>query len=234
MNKDEVAFLVPTTTHGRSWDSINDTLLHRVLLSSLTTYTPHIPITFYFGYDEDDPILSSQEARLATDAIFGLKFKIVWVPFTADKGNVTRIWNSLAVTAINDGFEYLMILGDDIRFPNDRDWLALFRKQLRYNNNIGWAAGWSNNDEIATQFLIHKTHIDIFGFVFPPKIRNWWCDNWLNDVYPEKYKYWRKDYPLLNCGGEPRYIPNDHKKLCAALVKRHKPRLNRFINQFQK
>jgi hypothetical protein len=229
-HREEIAFIIPTTTHGRSWESIQDTFLYNILLGSLNKYPPHIPISLYFGYDKDDPILSKLEERLSIDAIFD-RFKFNWISFTPDKGNVTRIWNQLADKAIADGFEYLLILGDDIKFPNDRGWLNLFKKQLKKNNNIGWSAGWSNNDQIATQFLIHKTHIEIFGFVFPPQIRNWFCDNWLNDIYPDKYCYWRKDYPLLNCGGDPRYIPNDDEKLCSMLVKRHKPSLHRFISQ---
>tara|TARA_R110000822_G_scaffold203463_1_gene340364 strand:+ start:288 stop:788 length:501 start_codon:yes stop_codon:yes gene_type:complete len=163
-----------------------------------------------------------------------LRFQIVWFEQKPEKGNVVKIWNSLGQQAIDDGFDYLMVLGDDIELPKDASWLRVFQKDLKKNQNIGWSAGWSNNDAIATQFLIHKTHIDIFGFIFPPSLRNWYCDNFLNDIYPDKYKSWRKSYKLLNAGGLPRYNPLNDAKLCAMLVKRHKPQLNRFLNQIDR
>ena len=56
----------------------------------------------------------------------------------------------------------------------------------------------------------------------------------MNMIYPEKYKYWRKDYPLLNCGGQPRYDPRNDKKLCEMLVKRYKRDLPEFLNMIDK
>jgi len=39
-----------------------------------------------------------------------------------------------------------------------------------------------------------------------------------------------KDYKHYNLGGQPRYNPENARNLCTMLVKRHKPILNRFIN----
>ena len=228
---DGVAFLVPTTSRGRSWETVQDTYLYRIFCGSLFQHVPDFDITIYFAYDEDDKIYSDLESRLTIDAVFGLKFKIEWIPFKPDKGNVVRLWNGLAERAIEDGFEYLMIVGDDVKFPNDKGWLGLFRNNLRKNKNIGWSAGWSNNDQIATQFLIHKNHVEMFGWVFPPQLQNWYCDNWLNEIYPASFRYWRKDYPLLNCGGEPRYLPNQDKKLCDILLKRYRPILLKLLRE---
>ena len=128
----------------------------------------------------------------------------------------------------------MKVLGDDIRLPNDSDWLSCFINKLKKNKNIGWSAGYSNNTDIATQFLIHKTHYEIFNFIYPPQIHAWYCDNFLNDIYPEKYKNWLRSYPLLNVGGAPRYQPKDDKKLCDMLVRRYKPVLNRFLQEINK
>jgi len=53
-------------------------------------------------------------------------------------------------------------------------------------------------------------------------------------VYPEKYRIWRKDYPLLNTGGQPRYIPRNDRKLCDMLVRRHKKEIPEFLNMVAK
>ena len=225
----DVAFCIPTTSHNREWISSDDSYLHRILLDSCHNYSNDVHLTFYIGFDQDDEIFSSASQRNKLNEEYP-QFHIEWIPFSPEKGNVVRIWNKLAEIAVENGHTYLMILGDDIKLPKDSGWLNLFIKNLKKQNNIGWAAGWSNNDNIATQFLIHKTHLDIFGFVFPPQIKNWFCDNWMNDIYPAKYKSWRKDYHLLNVGGAPRYQPINDQNLCQMLVKRHRSKLTRHLN----
>ena len=233
MNVNSTAFLVPSTTRNRNWNSIEDTYLWNTLLRTLDKSCPDIDIVVFVGYDENDTIYAQEEERMKVNATF-LKFRVEWVAFKPDPGNVVAVWNGLLEVAIKQNFEWFQILGDDIRLPNDPCWLRLFQKNLKKQNYIGWAAGYSNNDEIATQFLIHKTHRDIFEFVFPPQIKNWFCDDWLHNIYPERYRYWRKDYPLLNTGGDPRYNPLDDKKLCQMLLRRHKKGLLDFLNRMNK
>jgi len=229
MNDFATAFLVPSTTRFREeWDSIEDTYLYTILCRTLDNHCPPVDISVYIGYDSDDPIYSKEEERLKLNAIF-MKFQIVWVEFKPDPGNVVAVWNGLIKVAMSHGFQWFKILGDDIRLPNDSSWLRVFQKSIVKNNYIGWSAGFSNNEQIATQFLIHKTHWEIFEFVFPPAIKNWYCDDWMNEIYGDKLKNWRKDYPLLNVGGNPRYNPKNDKKLCEALVRRHKKDLREYF-----
>jgi len=229
-DRDKICFLVPSTTRGREWKTIQETYLFNTLLRTMEQSTPDFDITVFVGYDKDDPIYKVFENRQVINAVF-MNFQIVWCEFPPEPGNVVKVWNSLAKTALEHNFEYFMILGDDIKLPKDRNWLRVFQKDLRKQQNIGWVSGWSNNDAIATQFLIHKTHLEIFDFVFPPALRNWYCDDFLNNVYPQKFKSWRKNYQLLNTGGNPRYTPQNDKKLCEMLVRRHKPQIARFLNQ---
>ena len=141
------------------------------------------------------------------------------------------IWNSLAYEALKQEYDYLKVLGDDIRMPNDNGWLGCFIYKLKKNENIGFSAGWSNNDQIPTQFLIHKTHINIFDFVYPNEIPNWGCDNWMYDIYPEKYRNWIKSFPLLNVGGQPRYEIQFSETYVAAIVRRYKPKFIKFLSE---
>tara|TARA_R100001463_G_scaffold17150_1_gene44165 strand:+ start:143 stop:877 length:735 start_codon:yes stop_codon:yes gene_type:complete len=233
MNKNATAFLVPSTTRFRDWETIEETYLYSVLLRTLDAHTPPVDISVYVGYDEDDPIYSKEEERLKLNAIF-MKFKIVWIEFKRDPGNVVAVWNGLMKVAMKHGFYWFKILGDDIRLPNDPSWLRVFQKAIVKNNYIGWSAGYSNNDNIATQFLIHRNHWATFEFVFPPLLKNWYCDDWMNQIYPEKFKTWRKDYPLLNVGGQPRYNPRNDKKMCETLVRRHKKDFAEFLNLVSK
>ncbi len=233
MNK--VAFCIPTTTNKRDWKSAEETHLWRVLFTELENHLPtNSEITCFVGYDHDDKVWSQVEERMKCNATF-TKFKIEWSCFGSEvKGKPTWIWNDLAGFAVSEGFEYLKILGDDIRLPRDTAWLSCFINKLKKNQNIGWVAGWSGNDEIPTQFLIHKKHLDIFSWVYPPQIHAWYCDTFLAELYPKKFSIWLRGYPLLNVGGSPRYEPKDDTNLYKMLLKRHKPKLNRFLQNIDK
>ena len=227
MNK--IAFCVPTTSNKRDWTTAEETDLWRVLFTELTNHLPtNSDITVFVGYDHDCKVWSNSEERMKCNAVFD-KFKIEWTCFKVEKGHVNIIWNDLAGFAVDEGFEYLQILGDDIRLPRDTGWLSCFVNKLKKNQNIGWVAGYSNNTEIPTQFLVHKKHIDIFGWIYPPEIPNWGVDDALYGLYPRKYGVWLKSYPLLNVGGEPRYEVQFSEKFVKAIVRRHKPKLNRFL-----
>jgi len=227
----KVAFVIPSTTNNRDeWSTAQDTYLWNILCMSLDKYTPQHDIKLFIGYDHDDRIYSDAEERLKFKARFD-KFKIEWFPMLNLKGKVSQIWNKLGDEALKQDYEYIKVLGDDIKLPNDIGWLGCMINKLKKNDNIGFSAGWSNNDQIPTQFLIHKTHINIFDFIYPNEIPNWGVDNWLYEIYPEKYRIWLKSYPLLNVGGQPRYQIHFSEKYVDAVVRRYKPKFNRFISQ---
>jgi len=229
------AFIVPSTSNKRpEWKSAENSYLWTILCSSLEKNTPEIGdrrIKIFVGYDENDRIYSQAEERLKFSAVF-TRFDMEWISQPIEtKGKVTAIWNRLGEAALSQGYDYIKVLGDDIRMPTDTGWLGMFANQLKKNNNIGFSSGFSNNTQIPTQFLVHKTHYEIFGFFYPEEIPNWGCDNWLHDVYPAKYRNWTKSIPLLNVGGSPRYQITFSEKFVKAVVKRHKPKLNMFLQR---
>ena len=227
----KVAFLIPSTSNKRDWKTAEDTHLWSILCNSLERYTPDHQIRIFVGYNVDDPVYSLPEERFKFNAVF-MNFVIEFIAMGDDtKGKPTWIWNRLGEEAIAQGYEYFKLLGDDIKMPNDKGWLGCFINKLKKNNNIGWSAGWSNNNDIPTQFLVHKTHYDIFGFFYPPLIEAWYCDNFMAEIYPDKYRNWMKSYPILNLGGEPRYTPKNDKGLCKMLIKRYRPKLNSYLNK---
>ena len=177
-----IAFLVPSTSKNRDWKNLNDTYLYQHLLPSINSLSKNFSIKVFIGIDDDDelytnlnylptfypPLLSASHNITHNKVSYALE----WIKMKDMKGKPTSIWNSLAIEAIEQEYDYLMVLGDDIVCDKKNEWLGIFLKNLKKNNNIGFSAGWSNNDDIPTQFLIHKTHIDIFGFIYPPQIYN--------------------------------------------------------------
>tara|TARA_R110000803_G_scaffold200739_2_gene265264 strand:- start:2035 stop:2703 length:669 start_codon:yes stop_codon:yes gene_type:complete len=222
MNK--IAFLIPTTSKNREWKTFNDSYLCQILLPSINLQQD---ITLYIGYDDDDDLFKKSKNRISKYE--NIKFK--WFSFNGYKGNPCAIWSKLADYAIVDNFEYFFVLGDDIALDKRHEWMGVFLKALKKNNNIGYSAGWSNNDDIPTQFLLHKNHIDIFGWVYPPQIKNWQCDDFIYHLYGDKYGNWLRQYKHLNCGGQPRYQPDNCITLREILVKKNRKVLKSYLDK---
>jgi len=222
--KENIAFIVPSTSNKRDWKNFRDTYLNQILLPSITKLSKDYNITVYIGYDEDDKLYSNISLPESYDNL-----SLKWIKFEDTfKGKPTHIWNCLANSCINDGFDYFQVCGDDIRFDQNPIWLRVFLKALKENNNIGYSAGYSNNDQIPTQFLLHKKHYKMFGWVFPPQIHAWFCDDHMYQLYGKRGN-WLREFNHYNVGGEPRYTPKDDKRLCEMLVKRNKKILNKYI-----
>ena len=217
----KVAFLVPTTSKDRDWNNFRDSYLNVVLLPSITKLSNSFKIEVYIGYDADDRLFSNISLPETFDDIV-----LKWFPFHNDyKGKPTHIWNTLAEICLADGHDYMQVCGDDISFDKRTEWLGLFIKLLSKNNYIGYASGFSNNDSIPTQFLFHKTHFEIFGWIFPPAIHNWYCDDFIYGLYQGR-GVWAKEYKHYNIGGLPRYTPNNDKELCNLLIKRFRKKIS--------
>lgn len=222
----KLAFLVPSTSNGRNWNNFRETYLNTILLPSITKLTNSFEIDVYIGIDEDDRLYSNIFLPDKYDDI-----NLIWIKMSKEyKGKPTWIWNTLADQAIGyDNHDYIQVCGDDISFDKRTEWLGIFLKEMRKKNNIGYVAGYSNNENIPTQFLLHRKHYDTFKWIFPEQIHAWFCDDFLYNLYGRKGT-WLKEYQHLNLGGQPRYVPKDDKKLCEMLVKRHKSTVNRLIN----
>jgi hypothetical protein len=220
----DTAFLIPSTTRGLNITSILDTPLYKAVLQT----NPETRVKYFIGFDHDDPIYSKKRQRKKLNA----SYNIEWVPQHVEKGHVTQIWNNLAEVAIKQGHEYMYVLGDDIYFETQKKYLMTWEYILQKRNNIGWCAGFSGNDRIATQFFIHKSHYEIFGFIYPPLIKNWFCDDWLHHIYNKCHTTWTTDFKHLNVGGEPRYIPNKEQiSMLVPLLKRHKNQIQKYISK---
>ena len=218
---EKTAFLIPSTSKNRQWDEITDSYLYHTL-SILNKYYNNL--TIYIGFDTCD-IFYNQHITELSDLCPNLNIKYISSGHF-EPGNVVGWWNHLCKVSISDGFEYLFIIGDDINYPDDNLWLDYLIRGLKKNDNIGYSAGDSGNPNLPmTQFLIHKKHYEMFGYVFNPMLKNWFCDNYLNELYPKRFINFYKDIKLFNCGGEPRYIPENHNKLYKMLVKRDRKKL---------
>ena len=215
----KIVFCIPSTTRNR--EDNNKVLEIIISLSKIRKYKNKPDI--YIGYDSDDPIYMQKQKR---DNIYP-ELNIKWYPQDVKKGNVVKIWNNLTEQAVKDSYEYIMLIGDDIIYPDNEDWINKFCERLKKNNMYGISAGYSGNLKLPmTQFMITYKHYELFNYAFNPELKNWYCDNYLGELYPNEYINYFEDITLWNSGGNPRYIPENHASLYKELLIKDKLKLN--------
>jgi hypothetical protein len=225
--KTKVALIIPSTTKNRNWSSPNDSLLYNMIESFKQSTNDNFEYKLFIGYDYDDNFYNNKD-----NIIFYENQGIIieFIQLSVEKGHVTKMWNILAMRAYNDGFDYLYACGDDIIF-NNMNWIDCCIDLLLKNKNIGLTGPLTTNgnSNILTQSFVHRTHIDIFNFFYPEEITNWYCDNWINDVYGDiVYKLPHDKYTCLNSGGDERYIIVRCSDLSNKLVEKYKNVLNEY------
>jgi hypothetical protein len=99
------------------------------------------------------------------------------------------------------------------------------RDQFNTKHNVG-------GKFILTQTFVSRKHMDIFGFYFPEEIKNWFCDDWITNVYISKNKYWPIRKRILNKGGEPRYTPEGRGEQFQMMTEKCAKLVDKFSNNF--
>ena len=252
MTKRKIGILVPTTTHMRPWKLLRETHLYNTFLKSfLITYDREHEYIIYLIMDDDDKLYSQETEKKALRRFIKIMKNVTIRIISSNgipKGWVTHMWNRACGRAYNDGCEYFFQSGDDIKFLK-KGWVNECIKQLERNNNIGLTGPLDigrimhGSDEskpggsrfIQTQSFVSRKHYEIFGYYFPPEIKNWFCDDWITKVYYPKYFY-QIDYHIQNVGGTPRYQvigeifnPDDPTfKACNRLIKEDTKKLFNF------
>ena len=88
-----------------------------------------------------------------------------------------------------DGAEYWYRVNDDSKFVTG-DWIRDFNAALAAFDppNLGVVGPTckQGNTAILTYDYVHRTHFEIFNYHYPPILKNWWCDNWVTEVYGRK------------------------------------------------
>lgn len=238
-----VAFLVPITSNKCKWKTIDDSYLSkRLLLTVLKTVPTEYNYKFYFGIDKGEKIYTPEAIKQLFDKLpkkFNIKYDIT-VYQDVENSHITRMWNILYQKAYQTGeFDYYYQCGDDTNLFN-KGWLEEGIKQLKEMNDIGVVGPTiiqgSGIFRILTQVLISNKHYQIFGFLFPEEIKNWWCDDWINEIYqPNNIRFLKKHLcENISCKDpcQERYIIKNIEKEHKLYVPRDKALVDQFILQF--
>jgi len=210
----KIGCIIPATSKGRVWKKIEESYLYQATLKSFVlTYDKEHQYIFYIGIDKNDPIYDTdynkEKLRKFCSVMKNMEIEFIYMDGIT-KGHLTVMWNRLFEKAYNDGCDYFFQCGDDIEFKTKK-WVNDCIATLQKSGDIGLVGPINNNPRILTQSFVSRKHMELFGYYFPPEIINWFCDDWINDVYKGINKF----YPLnahlcINIGGKPRYDINNN------------------------
>ena len=239
----KIGILIPSTSKGRDWRSYKETYLYELTLKTfLITYDKEHSYVFYIGVDKNDRIYDNEKEVNQFKRFISI-MKNVEIEFMymdgIEKGHLTIMWNRLFKKAYDDNCDYFFQCGDDIDFKT-KGWVNACIETLKKSNGIGMVGPMNNNAFILTQSFVSRKHMELFGFYFPEEIINWYCDDWINEVYKAiGHLYMLHDYTCDNLGGLPRYDINNNpdfinnfdenrnksKEKCMEIVKRDLERI---------
>ena len=214
----KIGILIPSTSKGRDWRSYKETYLYELTLKTfLITYDKEHSYVFYIGVDKNDKIYDSEKEIKQIKRFISI-MKNVEIEFMymdgIEKGHLTVMWNRLFKTAYDDNCDYFFQCGDDIDFKTN-GWVNACISTLQKSNNIGMVGPVNNNNYILTQSFVSRKHMELFGYYFPEEIINWFCDDWINEVYKAiGHLYVLPDHMCGNMGGPPRYDVNNDPNFC--------------------
>jgi len=243
----KIGILIPSTSNNRDWKSYRESYLYNLTLKTfLLTYDKEHEYVFYIGIDCGDKIYDNPME------VEGIKrFVSVMQNVTIDfvymdgitKGHLTKMWNRLFEKAYSENCEYFFQCGDDISFRT-KGWINECIQTIILANGLGMTGPINNNPRILTQSFVSRRHMEAFGYYFPEELLNWYCDDWINEVYKNVNRFFPlRNHFCENLGGDPRYhINNDPnfqinsvkkrfqiRNTCTELVCRDTQKYNVFI-----
>lgn len=236
----KIGILIPSTSKGRDWKNIKETYLFKHTLKTfLITYDNEHKYKFYIGIDRNDRIYDNKEyideIQRFMSIMKNTEIEFIYMD-NIPKGHLTIMWNKLFQKAYNEKCDYFFQCGDDIEFKTP-GWINdCINIQKKFDNFVLTGPIDKNNTRLLTQSFVSRKHMEIFGYYFPPEIINWFCDDWINNIYKtiDRFDPLLNKY-LINIGGRPRYnidnktystknefndIINKTRKLCNDMVKR--------------
>ena len=197
-----IAFLIPIKT-----EKIEESFILNLLNLLKQNFVNNYVYNFYLGFNYNDIILKNISIL---EKLNSSNFNIHIIEFNENikSGHLTKMWNELFKISFENN-DYFYQLGDDIIFK-DYNFIDKYIEILNKSNNIG-VTGYvcttmenmlkqNNtsenilNESILSQSFVSKKHMDIFGYFFPEKIINWYCDDWISKVYLSQNLY----YPIFN------------------------------------
>ena len=209
--------------------------------SFFRTYSPEHNYIIYLGYQDTDPLYSNEEQMGEIKRFFNImkNTNVNFIKFDEKhRGNVVGIWNRLFTIAMTDGNknEYFIQCGSDIQFI-DNHWVNEAINKLMNNDNYGVVGLQDKSrleinpqDKLLTQSIVSYKHYFIFNFYYPYELKNWFCDDFLTEIYEKHNWVFRLRHGFYNMGGVPRYEIYGNRELCDNLLSKYKNHIDNYLS----
>ena len=195
-----IALLVPVCSRNQTYNSIEDTPFMKYLYPSFkNTIEDGYIYTFYIGYDDDDTFYENN------NVIEGIQLHRL----TDCQHAPASAWNKLADISFNSEIkhDYFFQIGDDVVLETP-GWTSRFISRLKEHNNVGIVGPCHMNNLVGRQqqgkpFVIEnafvsRKHLETFGYLFHPLIKNWYCDDWITRIYDFSFSEIQVNYTCRN------------------------------------
>jgi len=204
-SKPKIAVAMGATSRHRGHLILDNTSLVSVILPSLekTMETDRFKYKVFVGIDDDDKFWNNQTRQHDVKEKIMDDLDLVFHSFPQPKNRSRIPFNEICQAAYDDGADYIVRMNDDSEFLT-QNWTSMgVKRLLSYappNVGVVGPTCKQGNEKILTHDMVHRTHIDIFGFYYPPSFRNWYVDDWITKVYGEtrtlKLKEWEVKHHL--------------------------------------
>ena len=178
----DIAVLVPATTRKIKSPSLKNLSLTKICIPSIiATAEPNYHYKIYIGTEGYDYLATQLDALRNMSAD-----NVQIIPLVVEGGTENKVINAIALQAYKDGVMYMSRINDDTKFIT-KHWTSLGIQTLRNYKptNVGVVGPTceQGNTAIMTHDMVHRTHMDIFKYYYPPVFENWYLDNWITFVY---------------------------------------------------
>ena len=95
------------------------------------------------------------------------------------------VFNFMMAAAVDDGADYLYRVNDDTQFVDQwvESAIGTLRGYAPPNVGVVGPICHEGNTRIITHDFVHRTHLEIFDYYYPPILSDWWMDDWITHVY---------------------------------------------------
>ena len=194
-----VAILIPTTTNRIKNPSLQKLTLTTDCLPSIVATAESIyNYKVYVGTEHHDYLVTHFE-EIKSMSVGNVEI----LPMVVKGGTENKVINEIANLAYKEGAEYMCRINDDTEFIT-QNWTSLGIEMLANFKppNVGVVGPTfkQGNTQIMTHDMVHRTHLDIFNYYYPPVFENWFIDGWITLVYKPnrsvKLKTWEVIHSL--------------------------------------
>ena len=180
-----IGILITSTTKYIDEPNLKTISLMLIALPSIyVTMETKYHYTVYIAIEEGD-YLESVQNEISTRYCF---VKIIIVT----EGTFTDAVNEIAKFAYDDNMTYFVRINDDTMFIS-HDWASTGIKAILgfIPKNVGVVGPTliysdkkkKDRNLILIHDMVHRTHLDIFGFYYSPVFENCWADDWISEIY---------------------------------------------------